>query len=106
MPDACYPELIEVQLTAEQEARLADIAKESQSVEIADRVVDSITDRFSLLATHPHIGRHRDDDLRPGLRSFSVGDYVIIYRVENEDVLILHVIHGRRDIEALFRRLP
>ncbi len=46
------------------------IAKESQSFEIADRVVDSITDRFLLLATHPHIGRRRDEDLRPGLRSF------------------------------------
>jgi len=89
------------------EAELDDmwyyIAKESQSIEIADRVVDSITDRFFLLATHPYIGRHRDSDLRPGLRSFSVGDYVIIYRVENDDVLILHVMHGRRDIEALFR---
>jgi toxin ParE1/3/4 len=89
------------------EAELDDIwfyiAKESQSIEIADRLVDSITDRFFLLATHPHLGRRRGDDLRPGLRSFSVGDYVIIYRVENDDVLILHVMHGRRDIETLFR---
>jgi plasmid stabilization system protein ParE len=32
-----------------------------------------------------------------------VGDYVILYRINGEDVLILHVIHGRRDIAALFR---
>jgi hypothetical protein len=37
------------------------------------------------------MGRRRDEDLRPGLRSFTVGEYVIIYRVEDEDVLILHV---------------
>ena len=49
------------------------------------------------------MGRRRDEDLRPGLRSFPVGEYVIIYRVEAEDVLILHVIRGSRDIEALFR---
>jgi plasmid stabilization system protein ParE len=46
------------------EAALDDIwyyiAKESESFEIADGVVDSITDRFFLLATHPHIGRRRD----------------------------------------------
>ena len=78
-------------------------AKESHSIEIADRVVDSITDRFFLLATYPHLGRRRDEDLRPGLRSFPVGEYVIIYRVEAEDVLILHVIRGSRDLEALFR---
>jgi toxin ParE1/3/4 len=94
-------------LAPEAEAELDDIwyyiAKESQSIEIADRVVDSITDRFFLLANYPHIGRRRDEDLRPGLRSFPVGEYVIIYRVEAEDVLILHVIRGSRDMEALFR---
>ncbi|MFL6302046.1 MAG: type II toxin-antitoxin system RelE/ParE family toxin [Candidatus Sulfotelmatobacter sp.] len=31
----------------------------------------------------------------------SVSGYVIIYRIENQDVLILHVVHGRRDIQAL-----
>jgi toxin ParE1/3/4 len=90
------------------EAELDDIwyyvAKESGSIEIADRLIDSITERFYLLACHPHIGRHRDEDLRPGLRSFPVGEYVIIYRVEEKDVLILHVFRGSRDIEALLRQ--
>jgi|ERR1700678_643225 toxin ParE1/3/4 len=89
------------------EAGLDDIwynaAKVSQSFEIADRLVDSITDRFFLLATHPHIGRRRDEDLRPGLRSFPAGEYVIIYRIEDDDVLILHVVRGSRDVGALFR---
>jgi len=40
-------------------------AKESGSVEIADRLIDAITERFYLLARHPHVGRRRDDDLRP-----------------------------------------
>ncbi len=79
------------------------IAKASGSIEIADRVIDSITDRFFLLARYPHIGRRRDEDLRPGLRSFLAGEYVIIYRIEDEDVLILHVIRASRDVEALFR---
>lgn len=33
-----------------------------------------------------------------------VGDYVILYRVVGEDILILHVTHGHRDIEGLFGR--
>ncbi len=78
------------------------IAKESGNVEIADRLIDSITVRFFLLARHPNVGRRRDEDLRPGLRSFPVGEYVIIYRVEGEDVMILHVTHGGRDLQALF----
>jgi toxin ParE1/3/4 len=76
-------------------------AKESGTTDIADRLIDSITERFSLLARHPHVGRRRDDDLRPGLRSFPVGRYIIIYRVEDDDVLISHVIPGDRDIEPL-----
>ena len=32
------------------------VAKESGSIEIADRLIDSITERFYLLARHPHMG--------------------------------------------------
>ena len=78
------------------------VATKSGSVEIADRLIDSITDRFFLLANHPHIGRARDEDLRPGLRSFPVGEYVIIYRIQDDGVSILRVVRGSRNIEALF----
>ncbi len=79
------------------------IAKESGSTETADRLTRSIIDRFYLLSENPYIGRRRDDDLRPGLRSFPVGQYVIIYRVENEDVVILYVFHSSQDIDSFFR---
>lgn len=76
------------------------IVKESDSIEIADRFIDSLTERFLLLARHPHVGRLRDD-LRPGLRTFPVGRYVILYRVEDEGVLILHVVAADRDLDRL-----
>jgi toxin ParE1/3/4 len=78
------------------------VATESGSVEIADRLIDSITERFFLLANFPNLGRRRDEDLRPDLRSFLVGEYVILYRLRDEDVLILRVLRGSRNIEALF----
>jgi toxin ParE1/3/4 len=78
------------------------IATEGGSPEIADRLVDAIAERFLLLARFPHLGRSRDDDLRPGLRTFVVKDYVIVYRATGGDVVILRVLHGSRDIEALF----
>jgi plasmid stabilization system protein ParE len=77
------------------------VAKESGSIVIADRLIDSITERFLLLSRNPRLGRRRDEELRPGLRSFAVGEYIILYRIESEDVLILHVVRGSRDIEAL-----
>jgi toxin ParE1/3/4 len=75
------------------------IARESGSLTAADGVVDAITERFYLLAQFPYMGRARND-LRPGLRSFPVGQHVIIYAIEDEDVQILHVFHGRQDIEG------
>jgi toxin ParE1/3/4 len=80
------------------------VASKSDSLEIADRFIDSITDRFFLLARHPNIGRARDEDLRPGLRSFPVGDYLILYRIDGEDAVILRVLRGSRNIAALFGR--
>lgn len=77
-------------------------AKESGSAEIADRLVDSITERFLLLSRHPHVGRARDADLRSGLRSFPVSRYIILYRVtDDNEVLVLHVFPAARDIEPL-----
>ena len=77
------------------------LVKESGSIEIADRQIDRITEAFYLLSTHPHLGRRRDEDLRSGLRSFTVGNYIILYRIDGEDALILYVMDGRRDIPAL-----
>jgi plasmid stabilization system protein ParE len=79
------------------------VAVQSGNLEIADRLIDSITDRFLLLSHYPHIGRGRDHDLRPGLRSFAIGEFVIFYRVEGTDVLILHVMRGSRDLEVLLK---
>jgi toxin ParE1/3/4 len=78
------------------------VARESGSIEIANRLTDTIIDRFVMLAGFPTIGRARDDEFGPGCRSVTVGEYVIVYCVENEDALILRVVHGRRDLEALF----
>ncbi len=75
------------------------IASESGSVAAADRVIDAITERFYLLAQFPHMG-HARDDLRSGLRSLPVGQYVIIYTIDDEDVHILYVFHGRQDIDG------
>jgi len=56
-------------------------------------------DRFiRLLGDVPSAGRSRDE-IRPGYRSFPVGEYVIFYRAREPGVHIMHVIHGRRDLK-------
>jgi toxin ParE1/3/4 len=56
----------------------AYIVKEGGNVAAAGGVIDAITERFYLLSQYPRLGRVCDD-LRPGLRSFAVGQYVIVY---------------------------
>jgi toxin ParE1/3/4 len=75
---------------------------ESGSEAIADRLLDDIHARFEFLGDWPRAGRQRDV-LRAGFRSHTVGNYVIFYRVEREDVVIQRVLHGRRDLDSLFR---
>jgi toxin ParE1/3/4 len=91
-------------LSPQADSDLEDIAfyvyLESGSVEIAERVTQSIAERFDLLDAYPQAGRPRDD-LRPGIRGFPVGDYVVLYRVEGADVAIVRVARGSRDLEAL-----
>lgn len=76
------------------------IARNSSNIDIANRVVDSITDRFSFLANFPYAGRARDADFGIRCRSFPVGDYVIVYQVDDDEIVVLRVFHGKRDLES------
>jgi toxin ParE1/3/4 len=69
-------------------------------VDTAIRIVQNISDRFWLLAKHPRIGRRRPD-LSAELRSFAAGDYVILYSIEEDELVQIHsVFHGAQDIES------
>ena len=73
--------LVSPQVESELDEIWLYVASESSRPDIADRVIDSITEQFLKLARHPYLGRKRDD-LRRGLRSVAVGSYVVIYRIE------------------------
>jgi toxin ParE1/3/4 len=67
----------------------------------AERWLYSLGKEFERLARFPGIGRSRFE-LKPDLRSWPVGNYTIYYRPLQDGVLILHVLHGHRDVEPLF----
>jgi toxin ParE1/3/4 len=67
----------------------------------ADRVVRDIELSCRRLESWPHSGRDRGDIL-PGMRSISSGPYVIFHLVGADSVEVVRVLHGRRDIEAVF----
>lgn len=61
----------------------------------ADRLLDAMEARFEQLARHPFSGPARPD-IAPGLRHLVAGAYLILYRVEDENVFVVRVLHGRR----------
>ena len=71
------------------------------SVEAADALYDECLRQFDLFVIMPNMGKRRDE-LGSNLRSFPVGRYLVFYRVENEELTIVRVLHSARDIPTLF----
>ncbi len=76
------------------------VARES-SPSLADAQVKAVHHACVTLAQWPHSGRARDD-LRVGVRSIVVKPYVAFYRVNEATVEVVRVLHGSRDIDAIF----
>jgi len=66
----------------------------------ADRMVDRFTEAYELLAKNPEMGQ-KFDQYRPGLRAWSVGNYVVYFRKVSDGIEIYRVLHGARDAERL-----
>ncbi len=69
----------------------------------ADGVVRQLDDRARFLSDNPGAGTARPE-LRPRLRSFPVGKYLLFYRPVRGGIELVRVIHGARDIRRLFGR--
>jgi toxin ParE1/3/4 len=67
----------------------------------ADHWLDLIDEKCHALARMPEMGRKRSD-LATGLRSLAVNNYVIFYRPVSDGIQVIRVLHGARDIPAIF----
>ena len=67
----------------------------------AESFTDEISDKIAAIAERPLTFPARDD-IAIGLRVALLGNYSIFFRIENDHVEIIRVVHGARDIENLF----
>jgi plasmid stabilization system protein ParE len=74
------------------------------SERVAARVEKRIIAAFEELVRLPSIGHRRTDLRQSQLRFYKVFDYLIVFRREPR-VVILRVVHGKRDVERLLLRL-
>ena len=64
---------------------------------------DTIYGVLDELGVFPDIGKQRDD-LFPGAMSYPAGEHVVISSATDQELILYRIIHGRRDIDAAFRR--
>lgn len=76
------------------------IARDNPSA--AGRLRQTFYERFRLLAKQPGLGQLRED-LANDVRVFPVAKYVILYRTTDEGIEVIQVVHGARDLQAIFR---
>jgi toxin ParE1/3/4 len=75
------------------------IAKDNP--EAADKLTPVLVSRFLVLASKRAMGRQRKE-LGSNLRSHVVGNYIIFYRCMNDEIEVVRVLHGARDLPPLF----
>lgn len=71
------------------------------SPEAATGFVRKLESKFGPLLRHPGMGASRDQ-LQSGLRAWPFKTYCIYYMFDDETVTIVRVVHGARDVRALF----
>ena len=67
----------------------------------AQKTVEKIYDRTSLLSSQPYVGRIVPEYNSPSIRELLEGAYRIIYEIEKDgEVSILRVFHGSRILQV------
>lgn len=67
----------------------------------AARLLRTIDAKCRLLADEPGLGAQRDH-IRKGMRLWTVGTYLVLYRIESTGIEVVRIVHGRRDLNRIF----
>jgi toxin ParE1/3/4 len=73
----------------------------SDNLGAADGIRDEIHEAIGALVAFPYQGHKRTDLTTRPLRFLSVRDYLIAYAPEEKPLLVIAVLHGRRNPQAI-----
>ena len=77
------------------------IAKDNPDA--AGHLIERFYERFRMLQEHPGVGK-KHEELQPGLRITVVGNYLIVYRlVDEQTVEVARVLHSKRNIRKILK---
>lgn len=69
--------------------------------DVSERVAAEFERSFRLLAGNPHIGHRREDLVQDPVRFWTVFSYHVIYSPEAEPLLIVRIIHSKREFASI-----
>ncbi|ACK67572.1 plasmid stabilization system [Rippkaea orientalis PCC 8801] len=72
-----------------------------QSIDASERFVRRFAEKCRNLVNFPNMGRSYDD-IFPNLRGLPLDNYIIFYQVIKQDIEIVRVVSGYRDVKSLF----
>jgi toxin ParE1/3/4 len=64
-------------------------------------LIDKFDHALSPISDFPGMGAERDE-LKPGMRSYPVGEYLLFYVQVEGGIELVRVLHGMRDLRDLF----
>jgi plasmid stabilization system protein ParE len=73
-----------------------------RAVAFVDRLIESV----AALAQTPRLGRAVPEFERSDLREVIFRGYRIVYLLDDEEITVLRVVHGARDLASLVEREP
>jgi toxin ParE1/3/4 len=73
----------------------------ANNLDAALRLLDEVDRLLDLIARYPQMGE-AVDHLAAGMRRHTLGDYLQFYRQRGNEIELIRVLHGARDIDSLF----
>ncbi len=100
-PPTLGPKALRLSHAAEADIdQIIDHIADEAGVEIAARFAARIDTELATLADLGHSGVSREW-VSPGLRLTTIGVYCVYFRVTRSETLIVRILHGSRDVEAI-----
>ena len=82
--------------------QIFDYTEKTYGFEQAVTYVSDFDITFERIIQYPESGRERPE-IRQGLRSIAIAEHIVFYRVLDDRIRIVRILHGSRDLPKYFK---
>ncbi len=83
---------------------IADYIAQQSGLAQSEKFLSKLESKFTKIVSFPLLGRKRDEILL-NIRTIPLDNYLILYLLIGDDIEILRVVNGYRDLSKLFTEL-